>query len=260
MITYETHAKRNSMEKFLKKGFLKFHVYNTFYKSKICLTYETKGVSMNKIEIILRELSHKEKVIDAKELKEICKKYEFKYLETKKLLLITKSIVPIFRGIYYIKDYNEKKTSSLKYAPIELVAEGLRKKGINWYFGLHTAIKMLGLTHEVYTVRYILNDSYTRSKSLKVAGSNFIFKKIKPSLFFGIKKRKTDNKIVINYSNLEKTILDFIYFYKKKGKSDRAVLGVLREYDEHLNIDKLLRYAKGYPTSVKRIVKGVLGG
>jgi hypothetical protein len=215
---------------------------------------------MNKVEILLRELSHKEKVIDARELKEICKKYEFKYLETKKLLLITKSIIPIFRGIYYVKDYNERKTGVLEYAPIELVAEGLRKKGINWYFGLHTAIKMLGLTHEVYIVRYIVNDRFTRSKPLNITGSKFVFKKIKPSLFFGIKKRKTDKKIVINYSNLEKTILDFIYFYKKKGKSDLALSGVLREYDEDLNIDKILRYAKEYPASVKKIVKGVLGG
>ena len=215
---------------------------------------------MNKVEVVLRELSYKKKVIDAKELKEICKRYKFKYVETKKLLLITKSITPIFRGIYYVKDYNEKKTGILKYAPIELVSEGLRKKGINWYFGLHTAIKMLGLTHEVFTVRYIINDRYAETKTLNLGGSKFIFKKMKPSLFFGIRRRKTDNKIIINYSNLEKTILDFLYFYKKRGKPNSVLSGTLREYEEELNINKLLRYAREYPTLVKRFVKGALDG
>lgn len=215
---------------------------------------------MSKVEIILRELSHKERVIDSKELKEICKRYKFKYVETKKLLLITKSIIPIFRGIYYVKDYNEKKTGTLKYTPIELVAEGLRKKGINWYFGLHTAIKMLGLTHEVFTARYIINDRYAETKTLKLGGSKFVFKKMKHSLFFGIKKRRTGNRIIINYSNLEKTILDFLYFYKKRGKPDSVLTGTLREYEEELNVDKLIRYAKEYPTLVKKIVNGVLGG
>jgi len=210
-------------------------------------------------EVIIREFSAKDKkMIRVEELKELCRKYDFDFSNTKKLMLNRGYFLPVFRGIYYLKDYNERKTGVVNYSAVELVSEGLRVMNIRWYFGLHTAIKLLGLTHEVFSVYYIINEKFSRSMALNVAGSKFVFKKMKPSLFFGIKKMKTSGGIIINCSNLEKTILDFVYLYKKEGKSDKTVLGVLREYDEDINKKKVLRYASTYMPSIKKLVTGGL--
>ena len=49
---------------------------------------------------------------------------------------------------------------------------------------------------------------------MKIAGSNFFFIKLKPSLFFDIEETKTSSSISLYHSSLEKTLLDMIYLKK----------------------------------------------
>ena len=167
---------------------------------------------MNKIDIILREAMGK--VITKSDLDSLGNKYKLNNFKLRKLLLNGKYLVTIFRGIYYLKSYEEKKFNSLKYSPYELLSLGLEKKGIKWYFGLNTALKFLNLTHEVFPVNIVINDKFNRTKPMKIADSTFFFIKLKPSLFFDMKKTKTENKITLYYSGLEKTLLDMIYLKK----------------------------------------------
>ena len=161
---------------------------------------------MKKTEIILREYSlNGKKIITAPELKELCKTYSFDFKKTKVTLLNKGYLITIFKGIYYLKDYNEKKTGIIKYNANELLSLGLKEKGIkNWYLGLNTALKYQNMTHEIFAVNYVLNDKFNRINPLNIHESKFLFRKIKTPLFsFGIKKATTKNNIPINYSDPE---------------------------------------------------------
>ena len=69
---------------------------------------------------------------------------------------------------------------------------------------------------------------------------------------------KTKNGVVIKYSDLEKTILDYAYLKKKKGESDESAATLLVEYEEKVDIKKLKRYLRHYPKSVRKCIKAIL--
>ncbi len=200
---------------------------------------------MNKIDTILREA--KSSILTRKDLDSLAIKYRLNRFKLRKLLLNSGYLLTIFRGIYYLKSYDEKKFNTLKYSAYELLSLGLNKKGIKWYFGLNTALKFLGLTHEVFPVSIVINDKFNRTKSMKIAGSSFLFIKLKPSLFFAIKEEKTSNNIPLYYSDLEKTLLDLIYLKKTID---------LREYK--FNKSLFLKESTKYNRIVKNKIKEIL--
>jgi len=209
--------------------------------------------------MIIRTLINEDKkLLLSKDLENVCNKYELNYNKTRRLLLNAGSMITIFRCVFYVKDYNEKKTGVLKYSPDELIAKGLDLKGIkNWYFGLKSGLKYLNVTHEYFTRTWILNDTMKR-KTRGLAGEKYEFVKIIPSLFeFGIKTEKTKNGFLIKYSDLEKTLLDIAYLYKKKGKSDYTAKQIFLEYEEILNKERLFDYSKKYPKTIQKIVKEI---
>ena len=200
---------------------------------------------MNKIDTILREA--KGKILTRKDFDSLATKYKFDKDTLRRVMLNKGYLITIFRGVYYLKDYEEKKLNSLKYSPYELLALGLEKKNVKWYFGLNTALKFLGLTHEVFPVNIVINDKFNRTKPMKIAGSSFFFVKLKPSLFLNIKKEKTGNNIALYYSNIEKTILDMIYLKKNID---------LREYK--FNKFLFIKESAKYNRIVKKKIKELL--
>ncbi|MBS3056800.1 MAG: hypothetical protein J4473_05200 [Candidatus Aenigmarchaeota archaeon] len=216
---------------------------------------------MKRSEIIIREFSLKgKKIITAAELKNVCDRYSFDFRKTKVVLLNKGYLVTIFRGIYYLKDYNEKKTDVIKYFANELLSLGLAAKGVkNWYFGLNTALKLLNVTHETFAVNYVLNDKFNRMMPIEVLGSKFLFKKIKTPLFsFGLKEIKTSNNIIVKYSDIEKTLLDMAYLYRLSGNTENAILPLIKEYRSEINISKMLSYSKNYPATIRNMIIGAL--
>ena len=200
---------------------------------------------MNKIDTILREA--KGKILTRKDFDSLATKYKFNKDVLRRVMLNKRHLITIFRGVYYLKDYEEKKLNSLRYSPYELLALGLEKKGIKWYFGLNTALKFLNLTHEVFPINVVINDSFNRTKPMKIAGSSFFFIKLKPSLFFDIQKTKTKNKISLYYSAIEKTMLDMIYLKKKID---------LSEYK--FNKSRFIKKSAEYSRIVKKRIKEML--
>lgn len=73
----------------------------------------------------------------------------------------------------------------------EALAEALRIKGItNWYFGLETALKINGPTHEFFVMDYVLTDTISRTRPISILDNKMMFVKVKPKLFtFSIKKK-----------------------------------------------------------------------
>ena len=200
---------------------------------------------MNKIDTILREA--KGKILTRKDFDSLATKYKFDKDTLRRVMLNKRYLITIFRGVYYLKDYEEKKLNSLKYSPYELLALGLEKKNVKWYFGLNTALKFLGLTHEVFPINIVINDKFNRTKPMKIAGSNFFFIKLKPSLFFDIKKEKTGNNVFLYFSDLEKTLLDLIYLKKNID---------LNEYK--FNKSLFLKESVRYNRIVKKKIKEML--
>ena len=87
---------------------------------------------MNKIDIILREANAK--TLRREESDSLADKYGFNKLNLRKVMLNKGYLIAIFRGIYYLRSYGEKKSNTLRYSPYELLSIGLKLKGITWNF------------------------------------------------------------------------------------------------------------------------------
>lgn len=212
-----------------------------------------------RLSILIDKLRlEKKEFVTSEEVKEYCKTLKLDYDLVVRYSIWRKYLVRIFRGVFYVKSLEEFKTGKSKYNHLELVAKGLELKGVkNWYFGLHTALKLNNMTHEYFTIDEVISDSLFRAKPVGIVGYKFKFVKIIPSLFdFGI--FEGGDNIPIRYSDPEKTILDFIYLSKNKGRSPELVAMDLKDWAENISERKLLMYAKKYPKTVANIARLVL--
>jgi hypothetical protein len=175
---------------------------------------------------------------------------------TIRYLLKRKHFVRIFKGIYYIKSLEELKLGKTKYNHLELVAKGLEIKGVkNWYFGLHTALKRNNMTHEYFTIDEVINDSLFRANPVNIDGYKFRFIKLSSHLLeFGIKSEG-----LLRYSDPEKTILDFVYLSRQKGKPSNRIVMDVADWTKNISENKLKKYAIKYPKTVAKTVEMMIG-
>ncbi len=209
---------------------------------------------MIKSNFLLKKLKIDEKeFITSEELKRYCKSMGLNYEITIRHLVYRGYLIRIFKGIFYIKSLDEAKLGKSKYSNLELVAKGLELKGVKeWYFGLYTALKFNNMTHESYSVDYVVNDKLLRSKPINIAGYKYKFVKLSPKLLqFGIIKEN------LRYSGPEKTILDFIYTWRYNGvPKDKIALDV-SEWAKGISGEKTKKYAVNYPKTVQEIAEMV---
>ncbi|MDN5320778.1 MAG: hypothetical protein PWP49_1198 [Thermococcaceae archaeon] len=158
-------------------------------------------------------------------------------------------LIRILRGLYYVKTPVE---FSLKSPPsiYKLLLLGMSKITKNWYFGLFTALVLNGLTHEHYTTIFIINDKIARTKIIHVNGIPVRIIRTRKELFdFGILRKNG-----IKVSDLEKTLLDFLYFGSYGTVSRELALKIWIEYRDSANWEKLKRYLGKYPKSLAKVV------
>ena len=202
------------------------------------------------IKLLIKKLhlEGKEFVI-AEDIEKLCNPFRINHKNAIGYLLREKHLVRIFRGVFYIRTFDEIKLGRSKYSHLELVSKGLELKNVkNWYFGLYTALKLNNITHEHFTIEYVINDKIFRAKPIEIAGYKFRFLKLKPKLFgFGI----TENKL--RYSDPEKTILDFIHVWRYNGVPEEKIIMDLSEYAANASKKKILAHAKNYSKSVREI-------
>ncbi|MFA4640528.1 type IV toxin-antitoxin system AbiEi family antitoxin domain-containing protein [Pyrococcus kukulkanii] len=187
--------------------------------------------------------------ITKEELKDISKRFGIDIDYFVNYMLSQGYIVRILRGVYYVRTIEE---IGLKLAPnvFRVIAKGLNKLKLRWYYGLFTALRLNGITHEYFNTIFVLNDKVVRSKTVEILGENVKFIKIKPDLAsFGI--IKSDE---VRFSDLEKTILDFVYLSRYNKKLKPRAEGVLVEYKDKINWVILCNYLQKYPKSVQREV------
>ncbi len=191
--------------------------------------------------------------IKSSEIKEYCKYFNLNSTNVIRYFISRGYLLRIFRGIFYVKNLEELKFGLKKYSNLELVSKGLDLKGIkNWYFGLYTALKLNNMTHEYFTINYIISENLYRNKPININSIKFKFIKLKPNLFnFGIIENG------FRYSDLEKTILDFIYLWVYNSKPRKKIIIDLSEYIKNISEKKIKNYIKNYPNSVKNIIEEI---
>lgn len=193
--------------------------------------------------------------VTSSELREYCKSLKLDYGVAIRHLVPRGYLVRILRGIFYVKSLEELELGKTKYNHLELVANGLELKKVrNWYFGLHTALKLNNMTHETFAVEDVINDRLFRANPFAIAGYEFKFSRLSPSLLnFGI--RKAGNGV--RYSDPEKTVLDFIYLWRYNGIPEEKILADVRGWAKNVAKRKVKAYAKRYPKTVAKIAEKV---
>ena len=164
-------------------------------------------------------------------------------------------IIRILRGIFYVKDPEERERDFLRHSIYDMIAEALKIKGVkNWYFGLETALKMNNKTHEYFAVDYLITDSFRTTKVITIIDSKFQFLKWGEFHFtFGIRKKNT-----IRYSDREKTVLDMIYRRHIITQKSRYTLSPYYDYIELLDRDRIMEYIINYPNEFRKIMEDII--
>lgn len=191
------------------------------------------------------------RVITREELREVCERFgeDFEYIVN--YYISRGYLVRILRGVYYVKTLEEYKFGKTP-DPMTLIAKAMNKLKLKWYFGLYTALRLNGATYEYYSRIFLVTPVITRPRPVTILGERIQFVKLKESLLgFGMVKRGE-----IQYSDPEKTLLDFIYLkrYNKRLNAD----AVVREYIAKVRKEKLIEYSKAYPKSVQKEVEAIV--
>jgi predicted transcriptional regulator of viral defense system len=164
-------------------------------------------------------------------------------------------IVRIIRGIFYVKSPEERERGILDHSIYDIIAEALKIKGVkNWYFGLETGLKLNNMTHEYFTIDYVITNSYRTTKVINIIDSKFQFLKWGGKHFkFGIKKKN-----IVRFSDREKTVLDMIYRRYVKTRESRYALSPYYDYNKLLDMDRFADYLIYYPTRFKEMMEEVI--
>ncbi len=161
-------------------------------------------------------------------------------------------LLPLFRGFYYVRSPEEIRLNTERRDALELFALAARAKGIgDWYFGLDTALRLNGLSHESTREESVISRSFYRVHGVPIGSRRFVIHKWTSKLFgFGLVRRGS-----YRVSDREKTILDLAYldFWRAgKGHPPR------RTWLDHFaaaDRSKMIRYLPHYPDRVRRMVE-----
>ena len=196
--------------------------------------------------LVKKLMIESKKLVTREEIKEYSSYLKISYESAIGHLLSNRYLDRIFRGIFYVNDANERQLGKSKMTFYEILKEALKIKGVEkWYFGLETALKFNNLTHEYFTIDFIISDKLKRPNPMKIRGHKVRFISVKKDLLlFGIKKSS------IPYSDTEKTVLDIIYLGNYNGLTGLQIKNKIIDYLPSCNKNKLSNYAKKYPKTV----------
>jgi len=188
------------------------------------------------------------KVVNREEMERACRRFGADASSTINFMISYSYLVRILRGLYYVKTIEEfrlKKSLNI----YNILSLGMEKLGIKWYFGLYTGLKLSGLTHEYFDTVFILNESIFRPKEIKVMEEKVKFIKLRSKLFgFGIIIEGN-----IKFSDVEKTLLDFIYVSNYRSVLEERIILIIGEYSKTAKASKIKTYLKFYPKTVGKV-------
>lgn len=115
-----------------------------------------------------------------------------------------------------------------------------------FYYGLQEALSLRNL-HEQETNPVIITTKKIKPGIKQIQGNNVLLRRIDRKYFFGIDFVKYYD-MEIPVSDLEKTLIDFIYYNEPLSEETR------KELLKNINKQKLKEYLLKYPESTKRKV------
>jgi predicted transcriptional regulator of viral defense system len=189
-------------------------------------------------------------VVTKDEIRETCKRFGADVNSTINFMISYGYFMRILRGLYYVKTVEEfeLKKSLDVYRVLSL---GLNKLKVKWYFGLYTSLRLNGLTHEFFDTIFVLNDKVYRPKQIRIGGEKVKFVKLSNKLVdFGIL-----NESGMRVSDIEKTLLDFVYVSRYRSVPEGRITSMIEEYRKRVKDDKIMEYLKFYPKSVGKVVR-----
>jgi len=214
----------------------------------------TKNKISRKIIDKLR-LNH-EKILAKKEIVKTIKEYSRVYKTKVNLISLwtylrkNNYVKRILGDYYYVYSLEERYNHYCKFSEEELIFFILEKIDVKWYLGLESALKENKITWQALNIITIINNHFSGIK--KLGNSKFNFIKTKDNKFkFGLIKKKTHNNVIYYYSDLEKTYLDFLYFYSYKGKDVKTMK---KNLDFKIKKSKVIKYAKYYSKKIQEII------
>ncbi len=212
-------------------------------------------MSMNRILNELR--SNESEFITSNSVRDYSNKLNYKVGDVMKYFTSQKYIFEVLNDMFYLTDVDEFQKKELKYSQYELISKALAFKNINtWYFGLNTALTFdSNEKNDVFfennkNINYVINNRFSGDK-LIINGDIFSFLIFKKELLnFGIK----DNG-KYRYSNLEKTILDYVYLYNSNQVREGKIITEIMKYKNFISIERIKKYSKHYPANVAAILE-----
>lgn len=118
------------------------------------------------------------------------------------------------------------------------------------YLGLQDALSFHNLW-EQETIPVIISARKIRQGIRNIMGNNILLRRISKKYLFGF-DYYNDNNTYIPYSDIEKTLIDMVYFNEKFGKE------TLKNIKKNIKIKKLNSYLRAYPKRFRRKVLDVL--
>src|SRR3989344_2264147 len=115
------------------------------------------------------------------------------------------------------------------------------------YLGLQEALSVHNLW-EQETNTIILTSKTVREGIRNIAGNKVILKRLPKELFFGIEYKQYGD-FYLPVSDIEKTLLDLIYFQQPLAKE------IIQKFRENINIKKLKKYLSCYDPRTKDKIK-----
>jgi len=112
------------------------------------------------------------------------------------------------------------------------------------YIGLQEALSLHGLW-EQETITIITTVRKVRVGIRNILGNNVLIKRIHPQYYFGIELLEYDGTY-IPISNIEKTIIDMIYFNQPIDKE------IYRQAKRKIDKEKLMKYINKYPPNIRK--------
>lgn len=159
-------------------------------------------------------------------------------------LVRTRKLAPLFKGTYYVRRPDEVLLGVERATPLDLFRLGADAKGIgHWYFALHTALRLHGLTHEYRTTHEVVSEKLHRPGGLDIGGARFVIHKWHPKLFgWGVTRVRG-----LPVSDPERTVLDLAYRDYWAERRGGAATREWKEYTDKVDAKRLMRWSSRFP-------------
>lgn len=201
--------------------------------------------------------------VSSKDMAEVCNYFGFSPSNIRTILIRKGALVPLFfKGIFYVRNSSELLTNTLPSDPLIIAALACNKRlDKNWYFGLHTSLKLNDLAG-VQTPQkiFIITKKQLIPRIRKIGSMEFVFSQIKGISFTnGIIKKNE-----LRYSNPVRTALDFLHLGIKKKNINYAqlVLDTILDWNKKQFVSEYKNLLKFYSTktTINKIIENHLGG